>query len=117
MNKVLEKQPHLFIRNNINQISQVFPTQWAFACSFLILGFIMVFSVFLSDSRALFQTEIVRCWQVIVLSIEDGLCCFSTRCCQYTTWCEAIVSESRWLDTEAHWLCYFPSDIGWGYIC
>ena len=23
MNKVLEKQPHLFIRNNINQISQV----------------------------------------------------------------------------------------------
>jgi hypothetical protein len=46
MNKVLEKQPHLFIRNNINQISQVFPTQWAFACSFLILGFIMVFSVF-----------------------------------------------------------------------
>lgn len=25
MNKVLEKQPHLFIRNNINQISQVCP--------------------------------------------------------------------------------------------
>lgn len=23
MNKVLEKQPHLFVRNNINQISQV----------------------------------------------------------------------------------------------
>jgi transformation/transcription domain-associated protein len=25
MNKVLEKQPHLFIRNNINRISQVCP--------------------------------------------------------------------------------------------
>ena len=29
MNKVLEKQPHLFIRNNINQISQVYLLQYS----------------------------------------------------------------------------------------
>ena len=34
MNKVLEKQPHLFIRNNINQISQVYLLQLAFILIF-----------------------------------------------------------------------------------
>lgn len=34
MNKVLEKQPHLFIRNNINQISQVYSCS---ICLFLMI--------------------------------------------------------------------------------
>ena len=48
MNKVLEKQPHLFIRNNINQISQVrllqltfiliFKTEMLFACCSLFVS-------------------------------------------------------------------------------
>lgn len=41
MNKVLEKQPHLFIRNNINQISQVV-TYNKHLLVFLFLGFIII---------------------------------------------------------------------------
>jgi len=46
MNKVLEKQPHLFIRNNINQISQVGLTLFLIVCFHLLSDSILTLIVF-----------------------------------------------------------------------
>lgn len=52
MNKVLEKQAQLFIRNNINHISQVCPISISFICS--IKSVVLIVYFLLADSGALF---------------------------------------------------------------
>lgn len=79
MNKVLEKQPHLFIRNNINHISQVCPWEEPFTMTLLPIGALhLKYSIFLKDSRTVLQVQSARCWEVNVLPLENGLRCFST---------------------------------------
>lgn len=59
MNKVLEKQPHLFIRNNINQISQVGLCSFSFCL--ICTNFINVISYSWFPPRFLNHVSSINC--------------------------------------------------------